>query len=76
MINGQIRDKEVRVLSAARHAKTETERRVAVDSIMNVISMEVSEKDSTLTGIVDAYYAGNEFWLSVYRWRACRLYGC
>ena len=44
-----------RVLSAARHAKTETERRVAVDSIMNVISMEVSEKDSTLTGIVDAY---------------------
>lgn len=34
---------------------------------MNVISMEVSEKDSTLTGIVDAYYAGNEFWLSVYR---------
>lgn len=34
---------------------------------MNVIGMEVSEKDSTLTGIVDAYYAGNEFWLSVYR---------
>lgn len=56
-----------RVLSAARYAKTETERRVAVDSIMNVIGMEVSEKDSTLTGIVDAYYAGNEFWLSVYR---------
>ena len=56
-----------RVLSAARYAKTETERRVAVDSIMNVIGLEVSEKDSTLTGIVDAYYAGNEFWLSVYR---------
>ena len=56
-----------RVLSVARHAKTETERRVAVDSIMNVIGLEVSEKDSTLTGIVDAYYAGNEFWLSVYR---------
>lgn len=56
-----------RVLSAARHAKTETERRVAVDSVMNVIGMEVSEKDSTLTGIVDTYYAGNEFWLSVYR---------
>ena len=56
-----------RVLSAAKHAKTESERRVAVDSVMNVIGMEVSEKDSTLTGIVDAYYAGNEFWLSVYR---------
>ena len=56
-----------RVLSAAKHAKTESERRVAVDSVMNVIGMEISEKDSTLTGIVDAYYAGNEFWLSVYR---------
>ena len=56
-----------RVLSAAKHAKTESERRVAVDSVMNVIGMEVSEKDPTLTGIVDAYYAGNEFWLSVYR---------
>ena len=56
-----------RVLSAAKHAKTESERRVVVDSVMNVIGMEVSEKDSTLTGIVDAYYAGNEFWLSVYR---------
>ena len=56
-----------RVLSAAKHAHTESERRVVVDSVMNVIGMEVSEKDSTLTGIVDAYYAGNEFWLSVYR---------
>ena len=54
-----------RVLSAAKHAHTESERRVVVDSVMNVIGMEVSEKDSTLTGIVDAYYAGNEFWLSV-----------
>ena len=56
-----------RVLSATKHAHTESERRVVVDSVMNVIGMEVSEKDSTLTGIVDAYYAGNEFWLSVYR---------
>ena len=44
-----------RVLSAAKHVRTESERRVVVDSIMNVIGMEVSEKDSTLTGIVDAY---------------------
>ncbi|WP_294627699.1 S46 family peptidase [uncultured Bacteroides sp.] len=56
-----------RVLSAAREAKTESERRMAVDSIMTAIGMEISEKDSTLTGVVDAYYAGNEFWLSVYR---------
>ena len=34
---------------------------------MLVIGEEVSRKDSTLIGIVDAYYGGNEFWLSVYR---------
>lgn len=56
-----------RVLSVAGHAHSESERRVAVDSVMNVIGQEVSKKDSTLTGVVDAYYAGNEFWLSVYR---------
>ena len=27
----------------------------------------MARKDSTLVGIVDAYYGGNEFWLSVYR---------
>lgn len=56
-----------RVLAAARRTRTETERQAAVDSVMNVIGTEVSEKDSTLVGVVDAYYAGNEFWLSVYR---------
>lgn len=56
-----------RVLSVAGHAHSESERRVAVDSVMNVIGQEVSKNDSTLTGVVDAYYAGNEFWLSVYR---------
>lgn len=56
-----------RVLSAAKHAKTASERQVAVDSVTRAIGLEVSAKDSTLTGIVDAYYAGNEFWLSVYR---------
>ena len=34
---------------------------------MFAISEEVARKDSTLVGIVDAYYGGNEFWLSVYR---------
>ncbi|MDD3036415.1 S46 family peptidase [Bacteroides sp.] len=56
-----------RVLSAAKYAQTESERKTVVDSVMNVIGEEVSKKDSTLTGTVDAYYAGNEFWLSVYR---------
>ena len=34
---------------------------------MFAVSEEVAHKDSTLVGIVDAYYGGNEFWLSVYR---------
>ena len=34
---------------------------------MFAISEEVAHKDSTLVGIVDAYYGGNEFWLSTYR---------
>ena len=45
----------------------ESERTSVVDSVMLVIGEEVSRKDSTLIGIVDAYYGGNEFWLSVYR---------
>lgn len=46
---------------------TEPERIAAVDSITRLIADEVSLKDSTLVGVVDAYYGGNEFWLSVYR---------
>lgn len=56
-----------RVLAAVHPAMSETERTVAVDSVMLSIGEEVSSKDSTLTGVVDAYYGGNEFWLSVYR---------
>lgn len=64
-----VRTKDVtkRVLAGAKSAKNEHEYKAAVDSMMNMIGMEVSDKDSTLTGVVDAYYAGNEFWLSVYR---------
>ncbi|KAA6322841.1 Dipeptidyl-peptidase 7, partial [termite gut metagenome] len=56
-----------RVLKAVRPTMTESERKEAIDSVMFVIQDKVSEKDSMLTGIVDAYYGGNEFWLSVYR---------
>lgn len=56
-----------RVLGAVVPGMSEAERTSAVDSTMLVIGEEVSHKDSTLIGIVDAYYAGNEFWLSVYR---------
>lgn len=56
-----------RVLGAVQPGMTEAERTAAVDSMMLVIGEEVSLKDSTLVGIVDAYYGGNEFWLSTYR---------
>ena len=55
------------MLGAVRPERTEPERSGAVDSVMFAISEEVARKDSTLVGIVDAYYGGNEFWLSVYR---------
>ena len=56
-----------RVLGAVKPDMDEAGRTSAVDSVMLVIGEEVSRKDSTLVGIVDAYYGGNEFWLSVYR---------
>ncbi|MCD8183861.1 MAG: S46 family peptidase [Bacteroides sp.] len=56
-----------RVLGAVKAEMTESERSNAVDSVMLVVGEEVSRKDTTLVGIVDAYYGGNEFWLSVYR---------
>lgn len=56
-----------RVLRVVKPDMTESERTSAVDSVMFAISEEVVHKDSTLVGIVDTYYGGNEFWLSVYR---------
>lgn len=56
-----------RVLGVVKPSMNEMERSSAVDSMMMVIGGEVSLKDSTLLGVVDAYYGGNEFWLSVYR---------
>lgn len=56
-----------RVLCATTPQMTEQERIAAIDSMTLVIGEEVSRKDSTLVGVVDAYYGGNEFWLSVYR---------
>ena len=56
-----------RVLSAVRPGMDEADRSLAIDSVMWVIGLEVMAKDSTTVGAVDAYYAGNEFWLSVYR---------
>ena len=57
-----------RVLASVKGITDESKRMAVVDSVMNLIGNEVSERDTTLTGVVDAYYAGNEFWLSVYRY--------
>lgn len=56
-----------RVLGAVTPDMKEEQRTAAVDSMMILIGEEVSRRDSTLVGIVDAYYGGNEFWLSTYR---------
>lgn len=56
-----------RVLSALRPDMDEAERVSATDSVRMVIGAEVAEHDSTLVGVVDTYYAGSEYWLSVYR---------
>ena len=56
-----------RVLSVVSPGMDESDRSMAIDSVMWVIGHEVMEKDSTTVGSVDAYYGGNEFWLSVYR---------
>ncbi|KAA6351587.1 Dipeptidyl-peptidase 7 [termite gut metagenome] len=56
-----------RILKSVCPAMTEEERATTIDSVMYIVQNEVSETDSTLIGIVDAYYGGNEFWLSVYR---------
>lgn len=64
-----LRQEEVtrRVLQGVTPAMSEAQRTAVVDSMMLVIGAEVSAQDSTLVGVVDAYYGGNEFWLSVYR---------
>ncbi len=56
-----------RVLGAVKPGMGEAERTSATDSVMLAIGAEISHADSTLTGVVDAYYGGSEFWLSVYR---------
>ena len=56
-----------RVLSVVRPWMDESDRSMAIDSMMWVIGREAMAEDSTTVGAVDAYYGGNEFWLSVYR---------
>lgn len=61
------KDVTKRVLSVVKKTMTEPERSSTIDSVRVAICNEISSQDSTLTGVVDAYYGGNEYWLSVYR---------
>ncbi len=63
----RMEDVTKRVLGVIVPGMSETDRRVVTDSVMLAIQEEIHAKDSTLVGVVDPYYAGNEFWLSVYR---------
>ena len=56
-----------RVLSVVTPDMDEMTRAAATDSVMRVIGAEVSGRDSTLIGVVEPFYNGNEYWLSVYR---------
>lgn len=56
-----------RILQSLTSTMTERERDAAIDSLRFAIQEEVYARDSTLVGIVDTYYGGNEFWLSVYQ---------
>ncbi len=56
-----------RVLGAVTPDMNEGERKIAIDSIALLIQDEVVAKDSTLRGIVDPYYGGNEYYLSIYK---------
>lgn len=56
-----------RILDAIPEEMDESRRRTVIDSLSFVIQNEVSEKDSLLRGVVDAYYEGNEYYLSVYK---------
>ncbi|NDV58090.1 S46 family peptidase [Bacteroides sp. 519] len=56
-----------RILKDVNDTTDEKERSAIIDSLKYVIQEEVYKKDSTLVAIVDTYYGGNEFWLSVYQ---------
>lgn len=56
-----------RVLKALGPDMDEARRSSVIDSMALLIGAEASRADTTLVGVVDAYYGGTEFWLSVYQ---------
>lgn len=64
-----LRTEEVtsRILKNVTPQMTEQERMSVTDSIMYAIQDEIYAKDTTVVAVVEPFYGGNEFWLSVYR---------
>ena len=56
-----------RVLAALTPDMSEQQRSYAVDSVTTLISDEATRRDTTLVAVVDSYYGGNEYWLSLYQ---------
>jgi len=60
-------DVTARILKDITPDMDEMKRGYIIDSLCYTIENEVSQKDSLLRGVVNAYYGGNEFYLSVYK---------
>lgn len=56
-----------KILKAVSLIKDEKKRGYAIDSLRCKIEQEVTQKDPSLRGVVDVYYSGNEYYLSVYK---------
>ncbi|MDR0976455.1 MAG: S46 family peptidase [Prevotellaceae bacterium] len=55
-----------RVLGSVTPRMDEAARAAAIDSVATRIADEAMSRDTTLVAIVNPFYGGNEFWLSVY----------
>jgi tetratricopeptide (TPR) repeat protein len=56
-----------RVLKNVKPGMNEEQRFAVIDSVSAVVADEVTSADTTLIGVVDSFYGGNEFILSVYK---------
>ena len=63
-----IRTEDVtRRIRRALRNQSEDRRTAVIDSVSSLLIRQATRSDSTLTAMVDAYYGGNEYRLSVYR---------
>lgn len=56
-----------KILRKVSSIKNERKRGAAIDSLRCLIEREVSDNDPSLRGVVDSYYGGNEYHLSIYK---------